>query len=106
MADFQAHLDDLEDDGIRVVALSAEDEEDARRMVERHGLEFPVGYGVGPATARDRLGSWIDEERGVIHATGFLLTPEARVATAVYSTGAIGRLRAEEAAGVVAYLRG
>lgn len=104
MADFQEKLPDLEEAGIRVFALSAQDREAAGKMVEEHGLEFPVGYGLDPEDIAERFGAWIDRERGFVHATGFLLDPDGEVATAVYSSGAIGRLGPEEVVGAVRYL--
>ncbi|NMN57648.1 hypothetical protein FHT36_001545 [Xanthobacter sp. SG618] len=40
-----------------------------------------------------------------MQTTGFLLDPEGRVVNAVYSSGPIGRLVAEDVIGMVAYLK-
>ena len=97
MADFQSRLGDLEQNGISVYFLSTDDEEHAREMVDKHNLTFPVLYGVdGPSTAQS-WGSYYEERRNILHATGFILHPDRTIASATYSTGAVGRLVAEDA---------
>lgn len=92
MADFSDRYGELREEGIEVFALSSDGAEEARRMVEDHALDFPVGHDLDPETARDRLGARIDEEGGFVHATGFLLRPDGTVIRSVYATGAVGRL--------------
>lgn len=82
-------------------ALSADDGEGARRMVEDEALTFPVGYGLDASAMRDRYGMFIEEERGFLHATGYLLRPSGVLSLGVYSTGALGRLTAREVVGTV-----
>ncbi len=105
MADYQAHRAQFEQNGIAVYALSTDDAQHAQEMVERHGLSFPVLYGVdGPATAA-AWGAHYEERRNIIHATSFILQPSRRIANATYSTGPAGRLVAEDALRVVAFLK-
>ena len=40
-----------------------------------------------------------------LESTGFVLAPDGKVVTAVYSSGAIGRLIPEDVAGLVAYIK-
>jgi hypothetical protein len=40
-----------------------------------------------------------------IQATGFLLAPDGKILNAVYSSGPLGRLVAEDVIGMVAYLK-
>lgn len=40
-----------------------------------------------------------------LQSTGFVLAPDGSVITAVYSSGAIGRLVAEDVAGLVGYAK-
>ena len=50
-------------------------------------------------------GAFINEDPAYLQATGFILNPEGRILTAVYSTGAIGRLVPDDVAGLVRYLK-
>ena len=105
MADFQAHLSELEENDIPVFALSTDDQEKAAEMVDKHGLTFPVLYGVdGPKTSQT-WGSYYEEKRNILHATGFILRPGGAIAHATYSTGPVGRLGAKDAMGVVAFYK-
>lgn len=70
-------------------------------MVEEEGLAYPVGYGLDPTAMRDRYGMFVEDEKGFLQATGYLLRPSGVVSLGVYSTGALGRLTAREVAGTV-----
>lgn len=105
LTDFQAHLDAFREQNISVVALSADPEDQAELTVERHGLEFPVAYGIEPLRARDTLGSYLGPDEGFVQATGFVLGPGGQVRLAVYSSGAVGRLVAEDVLGFIEYER-
>lgn len=51
-------------------------------------------------------GAYINETpRRYLEATGFVLAPDGRLLNAVYSSGPLGRLVAEDVMGMVAYLR-
>jgi peroxiredoxin len=96
LADFQTHLAQLAQDGIKVAAASVEPESEARQMVQDHGLSFPVGYGLDARAASGLLGAFYEEaEQPYLHATGFLVEPGGKVKVACYSSGPIGRLGAE-----------
>lgn len=105
LADFQRSLDRFRSVDVRVRALSADPGDEARATVEEHRLEFPVGFGLDPARARDELGAYLGEDDRFIQATGFVLRPGGRVALAVYSSGAVGRLVAADVLGLVEYAR-
>jgi len=83
------------------VALSVDSEEDAQKMVERHTLIYPVLYGLDAREMATTIGSYINEEPLHLHATGFILRPDGTIALAVYSSGAIGRLVADDTIGLV-----
>jgi hypothetical protein len=60
-------------------------------------LSFPVGYGVTKADA-DILDSWWSEDRGgYIQPTEFLLGRGGTVLGALYASGPVGRMGADEA---------
>ena len=84
-----------------MIAISVDTLEQAAGTVKENGLTFPVGYGLdGPAFAA-KAGAFYHPEKGHLHATGFILDPEGRVANAVYSTGPVGRLITADCIGVI-----
>jgi peroxiredoxin len=91
--------------GIRVVALSVDDEATTRKLVADHGLSFPVGHGADAAALHDAVGAFVNPEPPYLQSTGFVLDPEGRVIVSVHSSGAIGRLVPDDVIGLVRYLR-
>ena len=66
-------------------------------------LTFPLLYGVdGPATA-DALGCWYEEKRNIIQPAAFIIDPQRRIMNITYSSGPIGRLRAQDALGLIGF---
>ncbi len=103
MADFQSKLAEFGQNDIAVFALSTDSEEHAREVVDQHGLAFPVLYGIDGRATSAAWGSYYEERRGILHATGFVLFPDHRIASATYSTGPVGRLTAQDALGHIAF---
>ncbi len=95
-------LDEL---GIKVVALSVDNKESTAELVEKHRLNFPVGYGVDADKIAASVGAYLNDSPRYLQSTGFVLDPGGRVITAVYSSGAIGRLVAEDVIGFVRYVK-
>ena len=64
-------------------------------------------YGEVDAIAvRDSTGAFVQSgDRTFLHATGFVLNPEGKIATAVYATGPIGRLTPTEVLRMVLFVR-
>ena len=75
--------------------------EEARKSVETHKLAFPVAHSLDYQDISRRTGAFIEHERKILHATGFLLKPDLIIHTAVYSTGPIGRLTPNDVSSVV-----
>jgi len=107
LANFQRHTLDFEKLDVRVVAISVDGEDDAKATVERSHLTFPVLYGADPDRLAETLGVYVsDDEHGrYVNSTAFIIDPSGRVALAVYSTGAVGRLVAEDALALIGYLQ-
>ncbi|MCA9706263.1 MAG: redoxin domain-containing protein [Myxococcales bacterium] len=103
LAAFQQGMPELEYAGIGVVAASTDTERGARRLAEITGATFPIGYGLAPIATASRLGAYYDEERGTLHATGFVVRPDATIGVACYSSGNIGRLAWEDVVRLVAF---
>ena len=98
MAGLQEKLDEFEQNDISVYALSTDNQENAKKIVDKHGLTFPVMYGVNRVATADTWGSYSEEARDILHATNFVLTPDKKIAVASYSTGAVGRVRGRRGA--------
>jgi peroxiredoxin len=102
---FQRAADGLAEAGAKVVALSVDDEATTNELIAKHGLTFPVGHSADAKTISEATGAFVDPERGFLQSTGFILTPDGKVVISVYSSGAIGRLVAEDVVGMLRYLR-
>ena len=105
LAAFARANEKLDDLAIGIVALSVDSEADAATLVEKHRLNFPIGYGVDADKIAASTGAYVNESPRYFQSTGFVLDPGGRVITAVYSSGAIGRLVAEDVIGFVQYVK-
>ena len=82
--------------GASIFAVSVDSLEHAEE-VAADGLTFPVAYGTTKADA-DAIGSWWSEDRGgYIQPTEFLLGRGCVVLGAMYASGPVGRMAADEA---------
>ncbi len=101
MADFQENIESFKDIGTEVVALSVDSEEDAKKMVDKHGLTYPVLHGLDARETLATIGGYINEEPAYLHPSGFVLRPDRTIVTLVQSSGAIGRLVAADTIGLI-----
>jgi len=86
-----------------VVGASVDDEEHAAGTVEKLGLEFPCGYGLPVEETAKTLTAFYESKRGILHATGFVVRPDATINVACYSTGPNGRIVVEDVLGAVRF---
>jgi len=98
----RATLDEL---GLKVIALSVDSNADAAALVDKHRLNFPVAYGADAEKVAAATGAYVNDSPRYLQSTGFVLDPDGNVITAVYSSGAIGRLVAEDVIGFVRYVK-
>jgi peroxiredoxin len=105
LAAFARAKEKLDELGIKVVALSVDSKADATALVEKHRLNFPVGYGVDADKVANSTGAYVNEGPRYLQSTGFVLDPYGKVVTAVYSSGAIGRLVADDVIGFVRHVK-
>jgi len=105
LAGFQRASEKLAATGIKVVALSVDDEATTAGTVEKHKLSFPVGHSADVDKVAAITGAYTNETPRYLEATGFLLATDGRILNAVYSSGPLGRLVAEDVIGMVAYLK-
>jgi len=104
LAAFARAADKLAGEGIKVVSVSVDDREKSEALVEKYKLGFPVAYGADARAVSAATGAFVNDDPVCLQATGFVLNPEGRIVTAVYSTRAIGRLLPEDVLGFVRYL--
>jgi peroxiredoxin len=102
---FQRASENLTQVGARVVALSVDDEATTKELIAKHGLTFPVGFGVDARAVAEATGAFVNDDPTFLQSTGFVLDPDGRVLISVYSSGAIGRLVPEDVVGLIRYLR-
>ena len=101
---FQRAADKLSALGVRVVALSVDDEATTRELVAKHQLAFPVGHSANAAAIHQATGAFVNPDPVFLQSTGFVLDASGNVIVSVYSSGAIGRLVPDDVAGLVTYL--
>ncbi|MBS1217122.1 MAG: alkyl hydroperoxide reductase/Thiol specific antioxidant/Mal allergen [Proteobacteria bacterium] len=101
MADYQTWLPEFKQLGVAVIAASVETPEAARKTVDTQKLTFPVGHSLDYQDVSRRTGAFVEHERKILHATGFLLKPDLNIHVAAYSTGPIGRLTPNDVSSVV-----
>ncbi|HET9833178.1 MAG TPA: peroxiredoxin family protein [Vicinamibacterales bacterium] len=94
----------LQSIGVEIVAISVDDETVSAALVEKLRLNFQVGFGVKADEVSDLTGAYVADEAAYLQSTGFVLDKRGRILTAVYSSGAIGRLVPEDVAGFVRYI--
>jgi peroxiredoxin len=95
----------LADLGVKIVALSSDDEATALELVNTHALQFPVGHSADVDRIAALTGAYTNVQPKYFQSTGFVLDPSGRVLTAVYSSGAIGRLVPADVVGFVGYVK-
>ena len=102
---FQRAHENLVSAGIKVAALSVDNEPSTAELIAKHGLTFPVGHSADARAIADLTGAFVNPQPVYLQSTGFVLDPAGNVVVSVYSSGAIGRLVPEDVIGLVRYLR-
>ncbi|CAM3966605.1 peroxiredoxin family protein [Deinococcus marmoris] len=109
LSDFQKSLEQFAGINTKVVALSVDSQSEAQETVSKHGLTFPVAYGIDAQATAASVGNYVsdgsDGKPPYSHATGFVLSPDGKVAVALYSSSAIGRLNAADTLGLIKYIQ-
>lgn len=105
LAGFSRAESKLTELGIKVVALSVDDEPTSAALAEKHHLQFPIGHSAAADQIAAALGAYTHDAPSYVQSTGFVLDPDGRILVAVYSSEAIGRLVAEDVVGFVRYVK-
>ncbi|WP_407688954.1 peroxiredoxin family protein [Mycobacterium sp. HUMS_1102779] len=90
--------------GVKVVALSVDDEQTSTELASKRKLRFPVGHSADADKIAAATGAYVNEDPRYLQSTGFILAPDGTLRLAVYSSGAIGRLVADDVIGFIRYL--
>jgi peroxiredoxin len=101
---FSRALDGLTGLGVKVIALSVDDQETSAALVAKHKLRFPVGHSADAGKIAAATGAYVNDEPRYLQSAGFVLAPDGTVLVAVYSSDAIGRLVADDVVGYIRYL--
>lgn len=104
LAAFSRAKDALEQAGIRVAALSVDDEATSAALAEKLRLSFPLAHSADADEVAEATGAYVNDDPHYLQSTGFVLAPDGTVVTAVYSSSAIGRLLPDDVVGLVRYL--
>ena len=105
LAGFQRASEELAEAGIKVVALSVDNEATTVGTIEKFKLSFPVGHSANAEKVAAITGAYTNDSPRYLQTTDFLLAPDGKILNAVYSSGPIGRLVAEDVIGMVTYLK-
>ena len=105
LAGFQRASEKLAEAGIKVVALSVDNEATTVGTIEKFKLGFSVGHSADADKVASITGAYTNESPHYLQTTGFLLAPDGKILNAVYSSGPIGSLVAEDVLGMVTYLK-
>jgi peroxiredoxin len=104
LAAFSRAAERLAATGVTIVALSVDDESTSKALIDKLRLSFPVGFGANTDHIAELTGAYVAEGSAYLQSTGFVLDQRGRILTAVYSSGAIGRLVPDDVAGFVKYV--
>ena len=87
------------------MALSSDSEEEAREIVERNCLTYPVLFGLDAEKTKAAIGGFIRAEKGYVQPSGFLLRPDRTIVQFTQSSGPIGRFGAVDAVGIIKWFQ-
>lgn len=98
----QAQLDKA---SIRVVALSVDDATTTRATAEKRNITFPLGHSANARMLSELVGAYMNADPEYLQSAGFVIDQAGRLLTAVYSSGAIGRLMPDDVVGFVQHMK-
>ena len=105
MVDFTNAADEFRKMDIGLVAGSVDSLEDTRKMADELKIPFPLAYGLNAKEIALKTGGFYEGEKGYLQPSGFVIDPNGKIANAVYTTMAIGRLTAKDCIRLISYLR-
>jgi len=90
-----------------VIAASVDSIDDAQKIAAELHLPFPIAYGLDPVATTETLGGFYkaDPADPYLQPTDIIVGPDGRVLSSTYSSGPVGRMRADEALDLIASKR-
>ena len=64
LAEYQRNLSEFTDQRVKLIAISVDDVEDARKLRDKQDLGFDVGYGLDGRAVAELTGGFFDETKG------------------------------------------
>ena len=86
------------------MALSIDDEVTTVGTIEKFKLSFPVGHSADAEKVASITGAYTNDSPRYLQTTSFLLAQDGKILNAVYSSGPLGTLVAQDVIGMVTYL--
>ncbi len=105
LAGYAAEKPALDGLGIKVVALSVDDEATSAATAAKNHVQFPVGHSAEVDAVAAATGAFVNANPRYLQPAGFVLGPDGTVRASVYATSAIGRMLAKDVVGFVGYLQ-
>lgn len=105
LASFSRASDKLAERDAQVVALSVDDETTSAELAARHRIPFRLGHSADASKVAAATGAFTNDDPTFLQSTGFVLGPDGLVLTAVYSSGAIGRLVPDDVIGFIDHFK-
>ncbi|NVL91606.1 MAG: redoxin domain-containing protein [Desulfobacterales bacterium] len=99
-------LQELESEKIMVIAASVDLRENAREIIEKLTLTYPIAYGLNAEEISGMTGAYYHEEKKFLQPTNFLVRPDKTIEVASYSSGPIGRFVAKDVVRLVQFYKG
>jgi peroxiredoxin len=105
LADFAASKSELDALGVKVVALSVDDQATGAALVQKHNLAFPVGHSADADQTAAVIGAYTNDKPRYLQPADFILAPDGSILNAVYSSNAMGRIAPAEVKMLVSYIK-
>ncbi|HEY1452850.1 MAG TPA: redoxin domain-containing protein [Roseiarcus sp.] len=105
LAGFAAEKEALDRLGVKVIALSVDDEATSAATKTKNHFSFPVGHSADADAIAAATGAFVNPSPHFLQPAGFVLAPDGTVKAAAYATNAIGRVVAKDVVGFVGYMQ-
>ena len=105
LASYAADKQALDGLGIKVVALSVDDEATSAATAAKTHFPFPLGHSADVDAVAAATGTFVNANPRYLQPAGFVLGPDGTVRASVYASSAIGRMLAKDVVGFVGYLQ-
>lgn len=99
-------LQGFECEQIMVIAASVDPRENAREIIEKLALTYPIGHGLNAEEISAMTGAYYHEEKKFLQPTNFLIRPDKTIEVVSYSSGPIGRFVAKDVVRLVKSYKG